>query len=167
MTGSKQLDHWTSGTVNECNEIAGSRGLPPQQQTMWLWSQKEDLQRAWNQDRRAVWYQVGLSHCRQDGLVTVRDEAHLRQGHNDKSRQSHQCSKTTLTGESQFQISTPLGIEPGSLMMGSKRKDHYIFLCRLECAYTIISSVSVSEYVQYFPIQSLEGKNLHIHTMVL
>jgi hypothetical protein len=30
------------------------------------------------------------------------------------------CSKTTLTGESRFHISIPLGIEPGSLMMGSK-----------------------------------------------
>jgi hypothetical protein len=24
MTGSKQVDYWTSGTVYECNEIAGS-----------------------------------------------------------------------------------------------------------------------------------------------
>jgi hypothetical protein len=31
------------------------------------------------------------------------------------------CSKTTLTGESRFHISTPPGIEPGSLMTGSKR----------------------------------------------
>jgi hypothetical protein len=30
------------------------------------------------------------------------------------------CSETTLTGESWFHISTPLGIEPGSLMTGSK-----------------------------------------------
>ncbi len=30
------------------------------------------------------------------------------------------CSETTLTGESRFHISTPLGIEPGSLMTGSK-----------------------------------------------
>jgi hypothetical protein len=29
-----------------------------------------------------------------------------------------------LTGESWFHISTPLGIEPGSLMTGSKRVDH-------------------------------------------
>jgi hypothetical protein len=33
--GSKQVDHWTSGTVYECSEIAGSRqGYPPQQLTM-------------------------------------------------------------------------------------------------------------------------------------
>jgi hypothetical protein len=24
MTGSKQVDHWTSGTVCECSEVAGS-----------------------------------------------------------------------------------------------------------------------------------------------
>jgi hypothetical protein len=29
-TGSKQVDHWTSGTVYECSEIAGSlQGSPP------------------------------------------------------------------------------------------------------------------------------------------
>ncbi len=40
------------------------------------------------------------------------------------------CSKTTLTGESQFHRSTPLGIEPGSLMTGSKRVDHWpVELC--------------------------------------
>jgi hypothetical protein len=27
MTGSKRLDHWTSGTVCECSEIAGSPNL--------------------------------------------------------------------------------------------------------------------------------------------
>jgi hypothetical protein len=30
ITGSKQVDHWTSGTVYECSEIAGSpQGSPP------------------------------------------------------------------------------------------------------------------------------------------
>jgi hypothetical protein len=43
----------------------------------------------------------------------------IRRGHNDQSRQGHQCSETMLTGESRFQISTPLGTEPGSLMTGS------------------------------------------------
>jgi hypothetical protein len=33
-------------------------------------------------------------------------------------------SKTTLTGESRFLTSTPVGIEPGSLMTGSKRVGH-------------------------------------------
>jgi hypothetical protein len=35
------------------------------------------------------------------------------------------CSETTLTGDSRFFISTPLGIEPGSLMTGSKWVDHW------------------------------------------
>ncbi len=34
------------------------------------------------------------------------------------------CSETSLTGESQFYISTPLGIEPRSLMTGRKQVDH-------------------------------------------
>jgi hypothetical protein len=30
MMGSKRVDHWTSGTVYECSEIAGSpQGFPP------------------------------------------------------------------------------------------------------------------------------------------
>jgi hypothetical protein len=30
MMGSKQVDHWASGTVYECSEIAGSpQGAPP------------------------------------------------------------------------------------------------------------------------------------------
>jgi hypothetical protein len=37
----------------------------------------------------------------------------------------NQCSETMLTGESQFHISTPLGIESGSLMTGSKQVDHW------------------------------------------
>jgi hypothetical protein len=36
-----------------------------------------------------------------------------------------QCSETTLTGESWFHISIPLGIEPRSLMTGSKRVVHW------------------------------------------
>ncbi len=36
MTGSKRVDHWTSGTVCECSEIVGSpqSSPPPQQPTM-------------------------------------------------------------------------------------------------------------------------------------
>jgi hypothetical protein len=110
MTGSKRVDHWTSGTVFECCEITGSpQGSPPSSRLCQLWSWKEDLQRAWNRDRRAVWDQVGLSHCRHKGLMTVRDEARLRRGHNYQSLQGHQCSETTLTGESRFYISIPPG----------------------------------------------------------
>jgi hypothetical protein len=100
-------------------------GLPPSSRLCRLWSWKKDLQWAWNRARRAVWDQVGLSHCRHEGLVTVRDEARLRRGHNDQSHRCHQCSLTTLTGESRFHTSTPLGIEPGSLMTGSKWVVHW------------------------------------------
>ncbi len=112
-----------------------STGLPPSSLLCWLLSWKEDLQRAWNGDRRAVWDLVGLSHCRHKTLVTVRDEARLRRGHrNDQSNQGHQCSETTLTGESRFHISTPLGIEPGSLMTGSKRVVHWNSETLWECS---------------------------------
>ncbi len=35
------------------------------------------------------------------------------------------CRETTLTGESRFHLSTPLGNEPGSLMTRSKQVDHW------------------------------------------
>ncbi len=44
------------------------------------------------------------------------------------------CSGTTLTGESRFHISTPLGIEPGSLMMGSKGLPHWTSETVYECS---------------------------------
>ncbi len=51
------------------------------------------------------------SSSRHKGLVTVWDEARLRRGHNDdQSCWGHQCSKTMLTGESRFHLSTPQGI---------------------------------------------------------
>jgi hypothetical protein len=64
----------------------------------------------------------------------VWDESPLRRGHNDQSCQGHQCSETTLTGESQFHMSTPLGIEPGSLMMGSKGLTHWTSETVYECS---------------------------------
>jgi hypothetical protein len=80
MTWSKWVDHWTSGTVWMQWDCRLYTGLPPSSRRCRLWSRKEDLQRAWNWGRRAVWDQVGLSHCWHDGLVMVRDEACLRWG---------------------------------------------------------------------------------------
>jgi hypothetical protein len=76
----------------------------------------------------------GISHCQHDVLVMVLDKARLRQGHNDQSRRGHQCSETTLTGESRFHLSTPLRIEPESLMMGSKWVDHWTSETVRECS---------------------------------
>ncbi len=39
-----------------------------------------------------------------------------------------------LTGKSQFHISTPLGIEPGSIMTGSKQVDHWTSRTVYECS---------------------------------
>ncbi len=44
------------------------------------------------------------------------------------------CSKTTLKGESRFHISTPLGIEPRSLMTGSKHVVHLTSETWYECS---------------------------------
>jgi hypothetical protein len=111
------LDQWDMVRMNEWIEIAWmnwdcrlSTGLPSSSRLCRLWSWKADLQRAWNRDRKAVWDQGGLSHCRHEGLVMVWDKARLRRGHYDQSRQGHQCSETTLTGESWFHISTTQGI---------------------------------------------------------
>jgi hypothetical protein len=107
QTGSP-LDQWDMVRMKWDYRI--STRLPPSSRLRQLWSQKGDLQRVWNRDRKAVWDQVESSHCRHKGLVTVQDEARLRQGHNDQSCRGHQCSKTTLTGESRFHISAPQGI---------------------------------------------------------
>ncbi len=66
--------------------------------------------------------------------MMVRYEARDRQGHNDKSCWGHQRSETTQTGESQFHISTPLRIEPGSLVTGSKWVDHWTSGTVRECS---------------------------------
>ncbi len=103
-----------------------STGLPLSSRLRQLWSRKGDLQWVWNRDRRAMWDQVGLSHCRHEGLVMVRDKARLRRGHrNNQSCRGHQCSQTMLTGESRFHISPPRGFEPRSLVMRSKRVVHW------------------------------------------
>jgi hypothetical protein len=121
VTGSKWVVHWTSETWWEWSEIAvrlqSLHRAPPSSRLRRLWSRKRDLQRAWNRERRAVWDQVGLSHCWYEGLVMVWDKACLRRGHrNDQSHRGHQCSETTLTGESRFHIRPPRSFEPRSLV---------------------------------------------------
>ncbi len=101
----------TTGPVELCMNAVRLKALhraPPQQPTMLVVKQ-----RAWNRDRKAVWDQVGLSHCWHDGLLTVRNETPLRWDHSDQSCQGHQCCETMLTGESRFHISTPRGLNPG------------------------------------------------------
>ncbi len=110
VMGSKRVVHWTSETWWEWSQIAGSHRAPPQQPTSSVVKPEGRPAASVKRDRKAVWDQVRLSHCWHKGLVTVRDEARLRQGHNDQPCQGHQCSETTLIGESQFHISTPQGI---------------------------------------------------------
>ncbi len=83
VAGSKQvspLDQWDM--VRIMWDCRLSTGLPPNSRLHRLWSQKEDLQWAWNRDRKVVWDQVGLTHCRHEDLVTfVGDEALLMINH--------------------------------------------------------------------------------------
>ncbi len=123
QTGSP-LDQWYM--VRMKSDCRLSTGLPPSSWLCRLWSRKGDLQRVWNRDRRAVWDQVGLSHCQHEELVMVRDKARLRRSHrNDPSRWGHQCSDTTLTGESRFHKVPSWGFEPRFLVTGSKRVVHW------------------------------------------
>jgi hypothetical protein len=62
------------------------------------------------------------------------------------------CSETLLTGESLFHISTSLGIEPGSIMTGSKLVDHWTSgtVCEgTEIAGSTQGSPPAADYVSY------------------
>ncbi len=74
-------------------------------------------------------------HYQHDGLVMVgtkpaSDEATMI----NHAGVTDVRSEKTLTGESQFHISTPLVIELVSLMMGSKRVDHWTSGAVCECS---------------------------------
>jgi hypothetical protein len=66
--------------------------------------------------RPAASVKPGQESCvRSSGTVTLsargpRESCWGRSPVDDQSRQDHQCSETTLTGESRFHISTPQGI---------------------------------------------------------
>ncbi len=133
MTGSKWVDQWTSGTVYGCSEIAGSPQSYPQHLTMSVVKPEGGP---------AASVKPGQKSCvRSSRVITLS----VRQP-SDGSRRSppqtrlqwsitsgHQCSETTLTGKSRFHVSTPLGIEPGSLMTGSKWVDHWTSGTVYEC----------------------------------
>jgi hypothetical protein len=57
-------------------------------------------------------------------LVMVRDKAGLRQGHNDQSRRDTNVADNAIR-RIPVAHKYPLGIEPGSLMTGSKQVDHW------------------------------------------
>ncbi len=61
QTGSP-LDQWDMARIMwDCRL---STGLPPSSRLRQLWSQKGDLQRAWNRDRKSVWSSRSrLTHC--------------------------------------------------------------------------------------------------------
>jgi hypothetical protein len=146
MTGSKQVDHWTSGTVCEWSKIAGSpQGSPPAADYVGC----EARRRTWSDGETVteeLWDQMGLSHCQHNGLMTVQAKACLRQGHNDQLRRCHQCNETTLTRESRFHISIPPGIEPKSLITGSTRVDHWTSGTVCECSEIAGSPQDVDRY---------------------
>jgi hypothetical protein len=87
MTGSKWVDHWTSGIVYDCSEIAGSpQGSPPAADYVSCEARRRTCSEHETGTEELCEDQVGLSHCWHNGLVMVRDEVRLRRGHNDQTR---------------------------------------------------------------------------------
>jgi hypothetical protein len=111
-------------------------GAPPKQPTMSVVKLEGGPAASMKQGQescvRSSWIITLSARC----LVTVWEEARLRRGHNDQSRRGHQCSETTLTGESRFHIhvSTRLDIKPGSLITGSKGLTHWTSETVWECS---------------------------------
>ncbi len=110
------------------------RASPPQQPMMSVVKPEGGL---------AASMKPGQKSCvRSSGIMTLSAQlpcdgsvwSLLRQGHNGQSHRGHQCSETMLTGESWFHTSTPPGIEPGSLMTGSKWVDHWTSGTVYECS---------------------------------
>jgi hypothetical protein len=118
VAGSKQVVHWTSETWWESCEIAGSPQLSPPAATPSVVKPE---------GRPAASVKPGQESCvRSSGTVTLlargpSDSCWGRSPVDDQSRRGHQCSETTLTGESRFHISTPRGFEPVTLVAGSKQ----------------------------------------------
>jgi hypothetical protein len=107
---------------------------PPQQLTMLVVKSEGGPPVSVKPGQKSCVNQVRLSHCLHDGLVTVQDEARLRKGHNDQSRQGHQCSEANMGIPVSHKY--PLGIEPGSLMSGSKGLTHWTSETLCECSET-------------------------------
>jgi hypothetical protein len=89
-----------------------STGLPPPLQQLTPSVVKPE-------GRPAASVKPGQESCvRSSGIITLSarepsgssGQGPLQTSHNDQSRQGHQCSETSLTGESWFHISTPQGI---------------------------------------------------------
>ncbi len=100
--------HWTHEIWWEGSEIAGSpQGSPPAADSVGYEAGRETCSE--RETGTGMLCEIKWDY-HIEGLVMVRDEARLRRGHNDQSRQVHQCSKTTLTGESRFHRSIPQGI---------------------------------------------------------
>jgi hypothetical protein len=117
MMGRKRVVHWTSETWCECSEIAGS--LQPHTSVA-------------DYVGCEAWWRTCIC-VRSSGIITLSGWL-PRDGTGRSPPQTrpqwsmtlgYQCSEAILTGESRFHISTPLEIELGSLMTGSKRVVHW------------------------------------------
>jgi hypothetical protein len=114
--GSKQVGHWTSETWCECSEIAGSpQGSPPAADS--------------------VGCEAGRKTCskletRTEELCEIKSAFHIVNTEPSEAPTEGQRSRGLFTLSARslvkhplkgFHISTPLGFEPGSLMVGSKQ----------------------------------------------
>ncbi len=134
MTGSKWVTHWTSETVYECSEIEGSPQGSPEQPTMSVGKTEGGPAACVKLRQKNCVRLSGINTLSARGPSDCLGRSPPQTRPNDQSHRDHQCSETTLTGESRFHISTPLGIETGSLMTGSKRVTHWTSETVYECS---------------------------------
>ncbi len=104
VAGSKRVVHWTSETWWEWSGMQALHRAPPPPQQVTPSVMKPE-------GGPAASVKPGQKSCVMKPVIG--------------SRRGHQCCETTLTGESRFHISTPLGFEPGSLVTGSKQVVHW------------------------------------------
>ncbi len=162
MTGSKRVDHWTSGTVYECSEIAGSPQGSPQQPAISVVKPEGGPPASVKPGQK--------SYVRSSGIITLsarrpsdssgRSPPQMRPQWSITS--GHQCSETMLTGESRFHISTPPGNGPGSLMTGrwncvwmqwDCRLTTFLYLFRDGCCGLMTFTVAFFLFAFDFPVR--------------
>ncbi len=108
---------------------------PPQQLTLSVVKPEGGPAASMKPEQKScVRWSSWLTHCRREAKWSTHWMATKPV---IESRRGHQCSETTLTGESRFHISSPLppwGFEPRSLITGSKRVVHWTSEIWYECS---------------------------------
>jgi hypothetical protein len=147
IMGSKRMDHWTSGTVYKCSEIAGStQGSPPPLSSRLCRCEAGGRTSSEHETGSEELCEIKWDYCI---VGTTASWCFRTKPASDESTMTnhfrgHQWTETMLTEESRFHTSTPLGIIPGSLITGSKQVDHWTSGTVYEC-----SEIAGSPHVFY------------------